>query len=160
MSMTAGRSAVLLVALAAAGAANAASAVFYDTDTGAYGYSMNKRTVSAAVQQALSYCVQRSPNCASQASTTAAGYSAVYTGTGAVGFALSEKDDGAAQREAEAMCRRRAKDCVLELVWRENPPQTLDLPAHAAALQQRAASAANAAAEVAAKAADASRSTK
>jgi len=41
--MTAGRSAVLLVALAAAGAANAASAVFYDTTTGAYGYSMNKR---------------------------------------------------------------------------------------------------------------------
>lgn len=61
MSMTAGRSAVLLVALAAAGAANAASAVFYDTTTGVYGYSMNQRTVSAAVQQALGYCVQRSP---------------------------------------------------------------------------------------------------
>jgi hypothetical protein len=162
MSMTAGRSAVLVVALAAAGVANAASAVFYDTATGAYGYSMNKRTVSAAVQQALGYCVQRSPNCASQASTTAAGFSAVYTGTGAVGFALSEKDDGAAQRKAEAMCRRQAKDCVLALVWRETPPPTPDLPAHAAALQQRAAAmaAANAAVEAAAKAADASRSTK
>ncbi|AHY58718.1 hypothetical protein DX03_08505 [Stenotrophomonas rhizophila] len=165
--MTAGRSAVLLVALAAAGAANAASAVFYDTTTGVYGYSMNQRTVSAAVQQALGYCVQRSPNCASQASTTAPGFSAVYTGTRAVGFALSEKEDGAAQRKAEAMCRRQARDCVLALVWRETPPLTPDASAQAAVLQQRAAStaaavaAANAAAaaETAAKAAAASRST-
>lgn len=169
MSMTAGRSAVLLVALAAAGAANAASAVFYDTATGAYGYSMNQRTVSAAVQQALSYCVQRSPNCASQASTAAPGFSAVYTGTRAVGFALSEKEEGAAQRKAEAMCRRQAQDCVLALVWRETPPPTPDVPAHVAVLQQRAASAAaaeaaanadaEAAANAAAKAAAASKST-
>lgn len=163
MSMTAGRSAVLLVALAAAGAANAASAVFYDTTTGAYGYSMNQRTVSAAVQQALSYCVQRSPNCASQASTAAPGFSAVYTGTRAVGFALSEKEEGAAQRKAEAMCRRQAQDCVLALVWRETPSPP-NVPAHVAVLQQRAASAAaavaaaNAAAEAAAKAAAASSS--
>lgn len=153
MSITAGRSAVLLVALATAGAANAASAVFYDANTGAYGYSMNKRTVSAAVQQALGYCVQRSPDCASQASTTAAGFSALYTGTRAVGFALSEKDDAAAQRKAEAMCRRQAKDCVLALLWRENPPATLDAQAQAAVLQQRAASASAAAAMTAANAA-------
>lgn len=153
--------ALLLAGVALPGTAAAASAVFYDANTGAYGYSMNKRTVSAAVQQALGYCVQRSPDCASQASTTAAGFSALYTGTRAVGFALSEKDDAAAQRKADAMCRRQAKDCVLALLWRENPPATLDAQAQAAVLQQRAASAAAvAAANAAAEAAAASTSVK
>ncbi|MCF7750008.1 hypothetical protein KQ945_04575 [Bacillus subtilis subsp. subtilis] len=127
--------------------------MFYDADTGAYGYSMNKRTVSAAVQQALGHCVLRSPNCASQASTTAPGFSAVYSGTHAVGFALSEKDDVAAQRKAEAMCRRQAKDCALALLWRENAPVSPAAPAEAAVQQQRAAAAAFAAANAAAEAA-------
>ncbi|MEG2805890.1 DUF4189 domain-containing protein [Stenotrophomonas sp.] len=118
---------LLAAGLAIPGVAGAASAVFYDADTGAYGYSMNKRTVSAAMQQALGYCVQRSPDCSGQASTNAPGFSALYTGTHAVGYALSEKDDVAAQRKAEAMCRRQAADCQLALLWRERVPVPVTL---------------------------------
>ena len=126
---------LLVMGMALPCTAGAASAVFYDADTGAYGYSMNKRSVSAAMQQALGYCVQHSLNCSNQASTSLGGYSALYTGTGAVGIALSAQDDGAAQRKAEAMCRRKAGDCRLALLWREEPavppvPPVPPIPAH------------------------------
>ncbi|MNK29310.1 hypothetical protein D3C87_477040 [compost metagenome] len=167
MRFTSTWTALLLAGVVLPGTAGAASAVFYDADTGAYGYSMNQRTVSAALQQSLGYCVQRSPNCSGQASTTGPGFSALYTGTHAVGYALSEKDDAAAQRKAEAMCRRKAADCQLALLWREDTPAPLvqrvprprfptglyegEMEAHAAA--DAAAAAADAAAAAAAAAA-------
>ena len=112
---------LLAIGLAMPCAAGAASAVSYDADTGTYGYSMNNRSVSAALQEALGYCAQRSSNCSNVASTSETGYSALYAGTGAMGFALSAQDDAAAQRKDEAMCRRKAGDCRLVLLWREAP---------------------------------------
>jgi len=122
---------LLVMGMALPCTAGAASAVFYDAHTGAYGYSMNKRSISTAMQQALGYCAQRSPDCSTVASTSEGGYSALYTGTGAMGIALSAQDDAVAQRKAEAMCRRKAGDCRLVLLWREEPvaPSVPPVPA-------------------------------
>ncbi|WP_411851288.1 DUF4189 domain-containing protein [Stenotrophomonas sp. LGBM10] len=113
---------VLALGVGAPGMASAASAVFYDPGNGAFGYAMNKRSVSNALQDALAGCVRGSPNCREQMSTAASGYSAIYTGTVAVGVALSEKSDDAARRKAAAMCRRVANDCALAIAWREIVP--------------------------------------
>ncbi|TFZ46187.1 DUF4189 domain-containing protein [Stenotrophomonas maltophilia] len=107
--------------------ASAASAITYDKD-GRYGYSMNQRSLTAAMQQSLHYCAARSRNCGESASTASEGYSAIATGTIALGFALAEKTPDAAQKKAERMCRERANDCALVLLWRETQPRDLEPP--------------------------------
>jgi len=108
-------------------AAHAASAVAYDTD-GAYGYSINQASVSAAMLNALQYCGARSRDCGGFASTTNEGYSALATGTGAFGHALGESTPEAARRKAEAMCRKQADDCTLAVMWREDAPRGVPAP--------------------------------
>jgi len=117
------------VLLNIASGAGAASAITYDKD-GRYGYSMNQRSLTTAMQQSLHYCAARSRNCGQSASTANEGYSAIATGTIALGFALAEKTPDAAQKKAERMCRERANDCVLALLWREAPSDELEPPVH------------------------------
>ena len=81
---------------------NAASAITYDKD-GRYGYSMNQRSLTSAMQQSLHYCAARSRNCGQSASTSSEGYSAIATGTIALGFALGEKTPEAAQRTCQRL---------------------------------------------------------
>ncbi len=118
--------------LAVSFTAGAASAIVYDAD-GAFGYSMNQATVSAAMQNAVKYCAARSRNCGQSAVATDEGYSAIFTGTVSLGFALAEASPEAAQRKAEKMCRERANDCTLAVMWREQPTQVIEPPWHSGA---------------------------
>jgi hypothetical protein len=113
--------------LSVSSGANAASAITYDKD-GRFGYSMNQRSLTSAMQQSLHYCAARSRNCGQSATTSSEGYSAIATGTIALGFALGEKTPEAAQRKAEKMCRERANDCTLSMLWRETPTPELEPP--------------------------------
>jgi len=116
--------ALIVVVLAIAPRAQAASAIAFDDD-GHYGYAMNRPSASNALQAAAGYCARQSANCAHTASTTTVGYSAIYSGTVALGYALAEADPAAAQRKAERMCRERADDCQLMVMWREQRSQVL-----------------------------------
>lgn len=120
---------VLTLLVGAVPAASAASAVAYDQN-GNYGYSMNRDSVTAAMQQALEYCARSSRNCGQFASTVEQGYSAIFTGTVALGYALGEKTPEAAQKKAEKMCSERANDCTLQLMWRERGQAVPRPPSH------------------------------
>ncbi|MCF5091342.1 hypothetical protein D3C81_314890 [compost metagenome] len=109
--------------------AGAASAIAYDAD-GAYGYSMNQATVSAAMQNAVKYCAARSHNCGQSAVASGKSYSAIFTGTVSMGFALAEASPEGAQRKADKMCRERANDCTLAVMWGEQPSRVIERPWH------------------------------
>ena len=123
---------VLVALMGASSMVQAASAVVHAQD-GTYGYSINSKSPTGALQYALAYCAARSQQCSQSEVTTATGYSAVVTGNPGFGYALAESGPETARAKAESACSRSGKECTLAVLWREELPKKHEEPSEPAA---------------------------
>lgn len=98
---------------------NAATAIAFDPNTGAYGYAYAKSSDEIAIKSAKERCAIRSSSCTEITVTNSNGYSAIVKGHKNSHFAVAKATDDMAKTEAMNACYSADSNCVLHVIFRD-----------------------------------------